>query len=335
LPSGNTALVTNVGIVAGIRKTIEVSHDQVSGGRARRLAGSHRHCERLHRGLARTVGDGRYRHTRQFQQHLKSVHDHLGADHSSPLAIVLTHGHFDHAGSARKLAEHWRVQIYAHRLEFPFINGTTAYPPPDPTVGGFMAQVVRFMPNLKFDLRPYLRELPAGELPFLEGWEVVETPGHTAGHVSLFRREDRTLLAGDAFTTVNQDSLIGMLSRKQQVWRPPAYYTTDWGAAWDSVRRLADLEPRLLAAGHGEPMRDALEELRALARNFPFPDNGRYVGDPARSDESGIGYLPPPVADPVKRFALAAVAGAALAAAALWYARARHARVEQPLRRAA
>ena len=271
-----------------------------------------------------------------FNNILKSVRRHLGED-SAPLAIVLTHGHFDHAGSARRLAEHWGVQIYAHRLEFPFINGTTAYPPPDPTVGGFMAQVVRFVPNMKFDLRPHLRELRAGELPFLAGWEVIETPGHTAGHVSLFRRDDRTLLAGDAFTTVNQDSMIGMLSQKQQVWRPPTYYTTDWGAAWDSVQRLAALEPNALAAGHGNPMsgNDALYQLRELASDFPFPDYGRYVGDPARSDQSGITYLPPPVPDRVKRFALAALAGAGAAAATVWYARRRREEIEQELERAA
>ena len=263
-----------------------------------------------------------------FQRILKSVREHLGQD-SAPLAIVLTHGHFDHAGSAKQLAEHWGVEIYAHRLEHPFLNGSSEYPPPDPTVGGFMAQVVRFVPNLKFDLRPHLRELGAGELPFLADWEVIETPGHTAGHVSLFRREDRCLIAGDAFTTMNQDSMIGTLSRKQQVWRPPTYYTSDWGAAWDSVRRLAELEPLVLAAGHGVPMNGegALQQLRQLARHFPFPEYGRYVGDPARSDESGITYLPPPVPDAVKRYALAGLAAGGAVGAAFWLAKRQ--RVEQ------
>jgi len=40
-----------------------------------------------------------------------------------PEAIVLTHGHFDHAGSALPLAEYWDVPIYAHRLELPYLNG--------------------------------------------------------------------------------------------------------------------------------------------------------------------------------------------------------------------
>jgi glyoxylase-like metal-dependent hydrolase (beta-lactamase superfamily II) len=255
---------------------------------------------------------------------LKAVRQHLGAD-LAPEAILLTHGHFDHAGSAKQLAEHWGVEIYAHRLERPFIDGSDAYPPPDPTVGGFMAQVVRFIPNSKIDLRPHLRELAPEALAWLEGWDVIETPGHTAGHVSFFRHDDRTLIAGDAFTTVNQDNMIGMLSQKQQVSRPPTYYTSDWGAAWDSVQRLARLEPRVLAAGHGSPMSgsEALEQLRNLARNFPFPEYGRYVSDPARSDESGLTYLPPPAPDPVKRYAIATLAGTAGIGAGVWLARRR------------
>ena len=53
-----------------------------------------------------------------------------------PEAIFLTHGHFDHAGSALALAEYWDVPVYAHRLELPYLNGHSDYPPPDPTVGG-------------------------------------------------------------------------------------------------------------------------------------------------------------------------------------------------------
>lgn len=252
---------------------------------------------------------------------LAAVREHLGTD-AAPRAIVLTHGHFDHAGSAKALAKHWGVLIFVHRRELPFVDGTSAYPPPDPTVGGFMAQVIRFVPNLKIDLTPHLRELQAGELPWLSGWQVIETPGHTAGHVSFFRREDWVLLAGDAFTTMNQDSMIGTLSRRQQVWRPPTYYTPDWQTAAQSVRRLAELSPNVLAAGHGVPMSgpEALEQLRELARNFPVPDYGRYVHEPALTDQHGITYLPPAVPDPVKRTALIGAAAAAAIAGGIWLA---------------
>ena len=55
---------------------------------------------------------------------------------AKPNAIVLTHGHFDHAGSAKALAERWGVRIYAQRLELPYLTGRSAYPPLDPTAPG-------------------------------------------------------------------------------------------------------------------------------------------------------------------------------------------------------
>jgi glyoxylase-like metal-dependent hydrolase (beta-lactamase superfamily II) len=247
---------------------------------------------------------------------LEAVEEHIGSD-TPPAAIFLTHGHFDHAGSARELAEHWDVAIYARRLEIPFLNGTSKYPPPDPTVGGFMSQVIRFLPNKKMNVGPNLRELSVGRLPALPEWEIIETPGHSPGHVSYFRSEDSVLIAGDAFCTVNQNSMVDTLQQRQIVSIPPPYYTCDWQAAERSVRQLAELRPKVLAAGHGIPMRGAAAttQLRALANNFPIPEDGRYVREAARTNESGIVYLPPPSADPVKIGAwIAAGAGVGVAA---------------------
>ena len=55
---------------------------------------------------------------------------------SRPAAIVLTHGHFDHVGAVRALADRWDAPVYAHPLERPYLSGRSSYPPPDPTVGG-------------------------------------------------------------------------------------------------------------------------------------------------------------------------------------------------------
>lgn len=236
---------------------------------------------------------------------------------SRPEAILLTHGHFDHSGSAEQLARAWNVSIYAHRLEIPYLTGRSKYPPPDPTVGGFMSQMSRFFPNKAYDYDGLVKPLTANASTALQRWQIIETPGHSPGHVSFFRSADLFLIAGDAFTTVNQDSAIDMLRKKKQVCRPPAYYTCDWETAHESVEKLAALNPRILAAGHGEPMSgpNATHQLHELALHFPIPEDGRYVRQTPVMNEQGVVALPPPVPDPVPK--IAAGVGIAAAAAAV------------------
>lgn len=225
---------------------------------------------------------------------------------SRPWAIILTHGHFDHVGSVQRLADRWDAPVYAHTLELPYLTGGSDYPPPDPTVGGgTMATVAsRTFPKKGIDLDGRVQALPAdGTVPGMPGWRWLHTPGHTPGHVSLFREEDRTLIVGDAFVTVRQESTSAVLRQKQEVWRPPAYFTQDWVAARRSVEELAALRPSVAATGHGIPMRG--EELRTqlerLAREFDrfMPQRGRYVRQPALADERGTVQIPPPVRDPL------------------------------------
>jgi len=213
---------------------------------------------------------------------------------AKPKAIVLTHGHFDHAGSAAALADAWGVSVYVHPLEFPFLTGRSHYPPLDSTPPGFFSALSRFFPSSTVNLGGRLQRLdPANPPPGLEGWECHCTPGHTMGHVSFFRQRDAVLLAGDAVTTMDLDSMVGTLLKQRKLCRPPLPATMDWGQARRSVELLAALRPRVVAAGHGEPMRDTAEELQRLAERFPIPVRGRYVRDPVRADESGVTYLPP------------------------------------------
>lgn len=255
------------------------------------------------------------------QDILKAVRKRFGKK-AKPEAILLTHGHFDHTGSAAELADDWDVPIFAHERELPFVDGRSEYPPPDPTVGGFMSFAVRFIParNNKVYLGNRVRKFEKFKsLPGMKEWRVIETPGHTHGHVSFFREKDRVLIAGDAFTTVNQDSILDVISKKQSVCRPPVYYTSDWDAARESVQRLAGLNPEVLAAGHGVPMsgNDAIRGLERLAWNWPVPTHGRYVPEPAVADEDGIAYLPEAPFDPLPKVAVGLGAAAAGTAAVL------------------
>ncbi|MDX2149793.1 MAG: MBL fold metallo-hydrolase [Bryobacteraceae bacterium] len=236
-----------------------------------------------------------------------------------PEAILLTHGHFDHVGAIDELAEDWDIPIYAHRLEHPYLDGQSDYPPCDPTVGGFMAQLSRLFPHHGYNFGGRLQ--PLGDEP-IAGWKTVASPGHTAGHVSFFREQDRTLIVGDAFVTVNQNSFAELLSQHRQFFCPPPYLTQDWGMAIDSIVRLAELRPHTVAAGHGLPMSgEAVPHglLRFAARVQP-PREGRYVNQPVVATETGLAYIPPGRFDPAP--ALFA-AGVAVGLAGTLYARRR------------
>ena len=235
---------------------------------------------------------------------------------SHPEAILLTHGHMDHAGSAQELAEHWKVPIMAHPLELPFLTAKAVYPPADPTVehGGTLAFVSRFFPPQSFQLTDYVQALPAGtELSFLPGWQYLHVPGHAPGQIALFRPEDKTLLGGDAFATANHESVPALLLQKPKISVAGAPFNYDWEAVHASVVELANLEPAAIGCGHGPVIKgpEAAAGLTALAHHFPTPKRGRYVTEPARIDADGVQYLPPAPQDNLPR--QAALVGAAVA----------------------
>jgi glyoxylase-like metal-dependent hydrolase (beta-lactamase superfamily II) len=193
-------------------------------------------------------------------------------ERNAPTAIVLTHGHVDHVGALEELAAQWDVPVYAHDLELPFLNGTLAYPPPDSSIAdGLRSLTSRFFSRGAVDVSPWLRTLPAdGAVPGMPGWRWLHTPGHTAGHVSLWRPDDKTLIAGDAFITTKQESAYAVAMQPPELHGPPVYFAPDWENAGESVRRLSALAPELVLTGHGRPLQGhrMREALAALARDF-------------------------------------------------------------------
>ena len=250
---------------------------------------------------------------------LRAAAERFGPE-SRPRAIVLTHAHFDHVGALKTLAKTWDVPVYAHALELPYITGRSAYPPPDPTVGGgMMAQLSPLYPRGPWNLGRRVQPLPAdGTVPHMPGWRWIATPGHSPGHVSFFRESDRALIAGDAFVTTKQESAYAVMTQRPEIHGPPMYYTIDWGSARASVRRLAELRPQIAVTGHGIPLTGARLErgLQVLADHFDelaMPRDGRYVREPARWNEDGITSVPPARRNPMPKV----VAGAVLGLAAL------------------
>ena len=226
-----------------------------------------------------------------------------------PRAIVLTHGHFDHSGNVDALASYWGVPVYAHALELSYLAGRSPYPPQDPTVGGAMALLSRAFP--RGGHRPVAtRVLPLGEdLPGIQGWRWIHTPGHTPGHISLFRDRDRLLLAGDALATMDLDSWKEQVRRRPELCNPPAPLTFDWEAAGESVRLIASLAPEAIGAGHGLPVagKSLAAAVNRFAAKFSPPVHGRYIAAPAAMGPAGLEWVPPPVPDTFARQAGAAL----------------------------
>ena len=215
-----------------------------------------------------------------------------------PAAIVMTHGHFDHVGALEQLAERWNVPVYAHPLERPYLDGSAAYPKADASVGGgLMALLAPLYPRQPVNVGVRLHDLPAdGAIPSLPGWRWLHTPGHSVGHVSLWREADHALIVGDAFITTAGESAYATATQAPEIHGPPKYFTHDWQAASRSVSTLAALEPELAITGHGramhgEAMRRALHTLAQRFQDVAVPQQGRYVSDPQRA-EDGSAYKP-------------------------------------------
>jgi glyoxylase-like metal-dependent hydrolase (beta-lactamase superfamily II) len=228
-----------------------------------------------------------------------------------PAAIILTHGHFDHVGSVQRLSGLWHVPVYVQEQEMPYVTGKAAYPPPDPEVGGGMMSLMStFYPSDPIDLRGYVKALPYdGTIPGFPEWKYLHTPGHSPGHISLFRESDRILIAGDAITTTKSESATSTLLQTQVLSGPPKYFTCNWASAKLSVMKLDALKPEVVASGHGRPMSgvDMRKALDALATHFDevaLPHIGRYVDEPAVTNDFGVAYIP---AKP-KRFPVVTVA---------------------------
>ena len=135
---------------------------------------------------------------------------------------------------------------------------------------------------------------PGGAIPGVDGWEWIHTPGHTPGHVAYARARDRVVLSGDAILTVEVNTWAGILQQRQGLSGPPWYTTWDRQAAIASIGAIADLEPCVLASGHGLPLAGpgtaaAVHAFAARTMRSPHPAAGSGAATRRRGPSATVG----------------------------------------------
>lgn len=168
-------------------------------------------------------------------------------------AHALTHAHPDHQGASaavcrERFVPYWCGEADVEAAESGQVTGTM------PNPEGLIARTLNKLwsgPGCPVD-----RALREGDE--VAGFQVLETPGHTPGHVAYWRESDRVLILGDV---LNNMSLLTTIPGLQE---PPGAFTQDPQENRRSIQRLAALEPELTCFGHGPPLRGS-EKLVAFA----------------------------------------------------------------------
>lgn len=186
----------------------------------------------------------------------------LGARPADIRAILLTHWHNDHAAGAAAVHERTGAPVFYHEGDAAQLTGQTRS-------HGIRWWVSDRIPELGLlvlfkgllgEATP--RAVTATRLVsdgdrLLDDFDVIATPGHTAGHVSYFHRPSRALFAGDALAVVG--------GRVRFMARP---VTLDLTAARASLEKCLALDPAIICPGHREPMVKGVEAACGVMRGY-------------------------------------------------------------------
>ncbi|HEY3828557.1 MAG TPA: MBL fold metallo-hydrolase [Solirubrobacteraceae bacterium] len=159
-------------------------------------------------------------------------------------AHALTHAHPDHQGSSHAVCEQLGIPLWCGQGDVPVMESTGVLK--NPKAPGWLNFVQKH--TWVGPPHPVARALHEGDE--VAGFTVLETPGHSAGHVSYWRESDRVLIVGDVLGNMNFITGIPGLNT------PPDIFTPDPARNRESARRLAALRPALACFGHGAPLRD-------------------------------------------------------------------------------
>lgn len=158
---------------------------------------------------------------------------------------VLTHAHADHQGCSDQICAEFDIPLLCHPNEvFRTETGmaTQDYPYPQHWIAKLQQKY--------WAGQGHKVERTIIENDMVGNFRVLETPGHSAGHISLFREWDGVLIIGDVVTNMN------LLTTTTGLRLPPNIFTSDQKQNIRSLQKLAELNPAVICFGHGPVMRN-------------------------------------------------------------------------------
>jgi glyoxylase-like metal-dependent hydrolase (beta-lactamase superfamily II) len=161
----------------------------------------------------------------------------LGLKPDSLKAVLLTHGHLDHAGNAARVKRWSGAKVFAHPAEQIHIDGQFPYRGVNRWCGR-LESVGRFI----LGYRRTAIDVPLADgqvLPFWGGLRVVHLPGHTAGHCGFFSERHGLLFCGDLFASYRSRASL-----------PPAIFNSFPELIPASLEKARRLDPRGIVPSH-------------------------------------------------------------------------------------
>ncbi|MGN6532966.1 MAG: MBL fold metallo-hydrolase [Ginsengibacter sp.] len=172
-------------------------------------------------------------------------------------AHALTHAHADHQGSSASICKMLNIPLWCSAEEKPQAesgDATVEYPAQSHFVTKFQR---KYWAGSGY---PVERTLKEGDK--VGGFTVIETPGHSSGHLSFFREYDGVLIVGDVLTNMN------LLTTIPGLHQPPAVFTKDAELNRKSILKIASLNPATLCFGHGPVLRNNKVLMNFVKRNL-------------------------------------------------------------------